>query len=72
MSRPSYEIFYETGSSFAMIEWEDGKVLLLDPDISPAFFHFVAHYMACDSEDMEDMFGIGSAYHDAGQWAVVE
>ena len=49
-----------------MIEWEDGKVLLLDPDISPAFFHFVAHYMACDSEDMEDMFGIGSAYHDAG------
>ena len=66
MSGPSYEIFYKSGDTCAVIEWEDGKVLLLDPDISPAFFHSVAHYMACDSEDMEDMFGIGSAYHDAG------
>lgn len=66
MSGPSYEIFYETGDTFAVIEWEDGKYLLLDPDITPAFFHFVDDYMACDREDMEDMFGIGSDYHDTG------
>ena len=64
----TYEIERGPKGLYTVIEWTDGKGLLLDGDSE---IIFMEEYMAArqlrDADHMEMLFGIGSEYHGVAE-----